>query len=375
MNLPKLMDLEVGGKRVMVRADLDVPITKIRGEEDKSEESGGEYKVEDDNRLRLILPTIKWLLESGAMVVLCGHLGRPGRMENGSWKLGGEEREKFSLFPVGQQLLGLLGEVASYKFSGDFGDPALSGLVPGGMVLLENLRFDPGESIEATLQDKERLADKLIRLAEVYVNESFAESHRGTASIVGVPGKMKTKNCRAAGMRLAEEVEVLSGVLEKPVRPLVVVVGGAKLESKLPVISKMEILADRVLVGGKLPAEIAAKNLKFSEKVLVASLAEGGKDIDQETIETFRSAIEKAGTVVWSGPMGMFEVEGSDRGTAAVAEAIAKSEAMKIAGGGDTEAAIKKSGLSEKFDWISVGGGAMLQFLAEGTLPGIEALK
>lgn len=366
ISLPKVEDVNVAGTRVLVRADLDVPITE------NSSSLRGEWVVADDNRLKLILPTIELLIKRKAEVILCGHLGRPGKIEDGEWKLSDEEKKNFSLFPVGQRLKELLGESISYSFSSD-GDVGLVG--DGALVLLENLRFDPGENLDAIEADRQKLAAKLAGLADIYVNESFAESHPEVASTVRVPRLMREQGKQVAvGLRFAREIEMLSKVLENPKRPLVVVIGGAKLESKLPVISKMEKFADRVLVGGKLPSEIAAEKLSFSDKVVVASIAESGRDIDGVSTSKFEGEVNSGGTIVWGGPMGVFEEEDNAVGTRRVAAAIAGSGAYKVAGGGDTEEAIRRLGLTEKFDWISIGGGAMLEFLATGTLPGIEAL-
>lgn len=368
INLPKIEDLEVTGKRVLVRGDLDVPLKEQWAENAE----GWEQKIADDNRLKSIMPTIQWLLERKARVILCGHLGRPGKIENGEWKLSEDEREKFSLFPVGQMLKERLGDGVLYAFSRDGNIEVVE---DGGLILLENLRFDPGESLEAAETDRQKLAARLVGMVDIYINESFAESHPEVASTVGVPKLMRDKGKPVAvGLRFTREVEILEEILEGPKRPLVVVVGGAKLESKLPVISKMEKFADKVLVGGRLPSEIAAEELTFSDKVIVASLAGSGRDIDQKSILRFEGEIMAAGTVVWGGPMGVFEEEGNSDGTRRVAEAITGSGAYKVAGGGDTEEAIRKFGLVEKFGWISIGGGAMLEFLATGTLPAIEAL-
>lgn len=381
MNLPKVTDLDVSGKRVLVRADLDVPLGR---EKEADKEKGDHWVVASDDRLQLIVPTLEWLLARRAKVVVCGHLGRPGRMEDGAVVIDQAARERLSLRPVGERLRQLL-SVSEYSFgeltSGESLGEVVGRLPGGGMLLLENLRLDPGEYFgEVKEEEKRRLAEDLAKVADLYVNESFAESHREVASIVEAPHQFKSKSKKAAdrvcgvGLRFAREVEVLSEVLAAPKRPLVVVVGGAKIESKLPVISKMETFADRVLVGGKLCSEVAAQALTFSDKVWVASLAKEARDIDGPSAERFGQEIGRAGTVVWSGPMGMFETEGNEEGTFRVASAIASSSALKIAGGGDTELAIHRFGLAEKFDWISVGGGAMLEFLAKGTLPGIEAI-
>jgi phosphoglycerate kinase len=355
MNLPTLDTINVSGKRVLVRADLDVPLVK----EANQERGGVTYRVTDDARLRADVPTIKYLLDHGAKyLVIVGHIGRPE---------GGHE---ISTFGIVRGLTEVIGRPVTYWDQDAYGKEDFDNTRDGRIHLMENVRIFPGEET-----NDHELAGRLAQMADVYVNESFATSHRKHASIVGTPEVMSNQGkATVAGLRFAQEIKVLSGVLNKPDRPLVVVIGGAKIETKLPVISAMEKHADAVLVGGKLPSEIASKELSFSEKVRVASLSENGKDISQESAKSFAGVIGNMKMVIWNGPMGMFELEGDDLGTRIVAAAIANSSAKKIAGGGDTEAAIEKFGLTKEFNWISIGGGAMLEYLAHRTLPGIEAL-
>ena len=403
MDLPKVTDLNVGGKRVLVRADLDVPL-RMMAASSLSGRTEDSWEVADDRRLRLVAPTVQYLIDNGARVVVGGHLGRPhldgmgfgsrgkpGLAEvrvGGAGAVGGvgrgseaEEGVRLSLRPVGRRLADLVERLVVYNFTEQLGRKdvamAVDCLPPGGLLVLENLRFEVGETAEAGSRKWVDLAEALAGAADLFVNEAFAESHREAASITGAVKIIEKREGGggAFGMRFCDEVRVLSEVLERPRRPLVAVLGGAKIETKLPAISAMERWADAVLVGGRLPSEIAARGLKFSKKVRVGSLGAGGKDVDRETVGMFKDVLMKAGMVIWNGPMGMFEVEGGEEGTREVAKAIAGSHARKIAGGGDTEAALVKFGLTKKFDWISIGGGAMLEFLAKGTLPGIEAIE
>jgi 3-phosphoglycerate kinase len=232
------------------------------------------------------------------------------------------------------------------------------------VLLSENLRFFDGEE-----KNDQVFARKLASLADCYVNEAFAASHREHASIVGVPKFLP----HAAGLRLEKEVEILERVLKKPKRPFVVIIGGAKIETKLSVIDNLSNIADTVLVGGKLPQEI--RNTKVKNNVLVGKLTQNSKDLSSDSIEKFKEKIAKAKMIVWNGPMGIFEEKENEQGTREIAEAIAKSKSEKIVGGGETIWALKKYGLEGKIDWISSGGGAMLEFLSGKILPGITALE
>jgi 3-phosphoglycerate kinase len=386
MKLPQLADFSFQGKKVLVRGDLDVPLK--------------DGIVEDDSRLRECLPTVRYLLEQGASIILMGHLGRPA----------GRVVEELKMAPIRKRLAELLGFT--------------------NFTLLKNLRFDPGEE-----SNDPELAKKLASLGDFYVNEAFATSHREHASIVGVPKLLP----HCAGLHFASEVENLSQIIENPAKPLVVIIGGAKVESKLPVIEGLFEKADIFLTGGvvantlmiaepnhpkslgqslfdktmiteakrilglergervdypvvgptwkiKMPPDVvvAAKTGESYKDVKTVYVArESGEVFDQgkmivdigpETIDLYKRVIEQANTIVFAGPMGIFEKEEFSQGTKGVLEAVASSKAFKIVGGGDTIAALTKFNLIDKMDYVSTGGGAMLEFLTKGTLPGIDAL-
>jgi phosphoglycerate kinase len=331
MDLPRLQDLDVAGKKVLLRMDLDCDPNP------------------DEKRIKCAEETLNYLKEKGAEIIILGHRGRPD----------GKVDESLSLTPF---------------------QPIFD---RWGARIEENLRFNSGEEAN----DPE-FAKQLASLGDIFVNEAFASSHRSHASIVGLPEqikyKSKFKNCIAAGFRFQAEVTNLSKVLVNPKRPLVFLISGLK-EDKLNYVKSFENLADRVLVGGRLPELVGDESLKSiklrtdNEKVWIGNLNQDKEDITLNTIDIFGKEIAKAGTIVVSGPLGKFEDEGHRQGTAKVFEAVvANKNAFKIAGGGDTEKAIQSLSPSislSGFDWVSVGGGAMLDFLAKGTLPGIEALK
>lgn len=342
MKLPTVDQADLKGKRVFVRGDIDVPLDQGR--------------IKDETRLQAVWPTIDYLLKQDCSVVVGGHMGWPG----GRTDLG------LSTRPVAEWMALQESRRVGKQESEEVAGVCLKGNICGfvvteKLVVLENLRFDPREET-----DDVGFATELASLAEVYVNESFAESHREVASIVGLPVLLP----HYAGLRLVKEVEVLSGVLENPKRPLVVVVGGAKLDTKLPVINKMAKFADRVIVGGKLLAETKER---ISE-VLYLELTLDGKDSTAESVDQCQIIFSYAGTIVWNGPLGIFEDYTNQVGTRWIAELIARSKAYKVVGGGDTVEFLNRSGLISDFDFVSTGGGAMLAFLADGTLPGIEVL-
>jgi phosphoglycerate kinase len=319
MELPKLTDLDVTGKKVLLRLDLDT------------------NPAPNDLRIKSSEETLDYLKEKGASkIIILAHKGRPD----------GKVDESLSLKPF---------------------QPIFD---KWGAKVEENLRFDAGEEAN----DPE-FAEKLASLGDVYVNEAFASSHREHASIVGLPGLLP----HAAGFRFLKEVENLSKVFDSPKRPLIFLISGIK-EDKLQYIKAFEDLADKILVGGRLPEFLGDRALESvrladkKDKVIVGNLIMDKEDITLNTIDIFNKEIETAGTIVVSGPLGKYEDEGHRQGTEKVFKAVANSRAFKIAGGGDTESAIRLLSLTDKFNWISVGGGAMLEFLAKKTLPGIEAL-
>lgn len=319
MNLPKITDADVTNKKVIVRGDLDI-----------SEIS------ENDLRLKSLIPTLKYLLEKKAKVILIGHRGRPeGKITN-----------KLSLKPVDDLLKKMLGR-------DDF-------------EVLENLRFDPREEA-----NDDGYARELASLGEIYVNEAFSVCHREHASIVGIPKYLP----HFAGLNLANEIENLSKVF-KPVRPLVIIISGVK-KDKLEMIKPLSDLADKVLVGGRLPDFLGDNTESVrtqTGKVIVGNLTMDKEDITLNTIEKFKEEINKAKTIVLAGVLGKYEDEGHSQGTKTVFETVANSNTFKIVGGGDSLAAIERYNLADKFNWVSVGGGAMLDFLTKKTLVGIEAL-
>lgn len=332
MNLPNIDSLDLNGKRVLVRGDLDVDIKE--GEEPK--------------RLETLLTTINKCFEKGArQVVIMGHRGRPegSRVEELSNRV---LTEYFSTKLNSE--VEFIEDIYNYYDS----DKRLR--------LLENLRFWEGE--EANNEDFTRA---LSSFGDTYINDAFGSSHREHASIVGVAKLLP----HAAGVQLAAEADHLSRVLENPARPLVFIISGVK-EDKAKYVDHFKEIADKVLVGGRLPEFFGDE---YNEpKVQLARLLPDKEDITMHYIEHFEGEIRRAKTVVVSGPIGKFEDETHVQGTDRVFRAVAESDSYSVAGGGDTEAAFEKLGLKDKIDWVSTGGGAMLEFLAKGTLPGLEAL-
>lgn len=320
----------IQNKRVLLRLDLDVPLR----------EENGQMIIEDDTRLLAGMDTLGLCLEFATSVTICGHLGRPG----------GKEDPKLSVKPIVDWIEEGYGHIQ---------------LPEGKLHILENLRFEPGEDDSDPVFAKE-----LASHGDFYVYEAFA-SHRPSASTTIVPTLLP----HAAGLRFAAEVDELTQVRENPIRPLVAILGGAKVEDKLPVIKVMADKADVVLVGGKLAGEIKEQGIEnLGANVMVAKLSEDGFDISEETVGAWTNLIKTAKEVVWNGPVGKFEDPKYNQ-TEKIAKAIIESGAKSIIGGGDTISAITQYGLADKFTFVSTGGGAMLKLLADGTLPTIEALK
>jgi phosphoglycerate kinase len=342
MELPSVKGLPVVKKRVILRTDYDVPLRADGG-------------VADETRIEDSLPTINYLLSQKAKVIIITHLDRPG----------GKTVPGLSLEPVRERLkMKLKKEVFfSGEVLGEKTKRMATALKPGEVLLLENLRFDPGEEA-----NDPSLARGLAALAESYINDAFAGSHRMHASIVGLPAFLPS----ALGLDFLKEIEVLSRVRHQPKRPAVVILGGVK-KSKIEASKKLVLWADYILVGGKLTTYDGVPEIVNHPKIL-GSLTKSGEDITIETIEEFKKIITKAKTIIWSGPLGAYEDKNFERGTKEIAQAVVASHAYTVVGGGDTEAALTKFGLVEKVDFISSGGGAMLEFLATGALPGIEAI-
>ena len=391
LNKKTVEDLQVAGKKVLVRCDFNVKM-----------ENG---VITSDKRIVASLPTIKYLIENGAKVILCSHLGRPK----------GEVVPEFSLAPVAARLSELLGqEVKMAKdVVGESAQALAADLKDGEVLLLENVRYEKGE----TKNDPE-LSKKFADLAELYVNDAFGSAHRAHSSTAGVAEYLPA----ACGYLIQKEIEFIGGALENPKRPLVAILGGAKVSDKIGVITNLIDKCDTLIIGGGMAytfmkslgynigtslleadkVELAAemmkkaeeKGVKFlipvdnkvgkeyaadTESMVVNSdnIPDGwmGLDIGPKTQEIFADAVKDAGTVIWNGPMGVSEWANFASGTIAVATAIAESNAISIIGGGDSAAAIQKLGFADKMSHISTGGGASLEYLEGKVLPGIAALN
>ena len=382
-------DADVAGRRVLVRVDFNVPL------------EGG--RVTDDTRIRAALPTLGLLRDRGARTILVSHLDRPKGFD-----------PALSMGPVAERLSELLGSEVGQAPAvvGDEVRAMAGGLARGGMLLLENSRFEPGE----TKNDPE-LARALADLADLYVNDAFGAAHRAHATTVGVAGLLPA----SAGLLLQAEVEHLTAVAESPDHPLVVLLGGAKVSDKVGVIKRFLEIADSILIGGAMcfsffraqgiptgDSLVEEEGVRLAEEALglaessdcelrlPADLVLGdsfsadaerresdgvevpdgwmGLDIGRSTSRVYSEAVGEAGTVLWNGPMGAFELEPFAAGTLAVAEAVAGAPGRTVVGGGDSVAALQRFGLAEKVDWLSTGGGASLELLEGRKLPGVEAL-
>lgn len=319
------------GKKVILRADLDVPI------------AGG--KVRDDYRLRALLPTLKYLLERKAKVLVIGHVGRPK----------GKRDLQFSLKPILTHLSKLLDEEITFV------EDASSG-VRSGLAMLENLRFWPGEE-----KNSNAFTKKLTSLGDVFVNEAFAASHREHASTVGLAKCLPSY----VGFRFAQEIKELGNVLKNPERPLVFILGGAKTKTKVPLVKDFAKVADRILLGGLL---MFHNELEGIPKVLFPVDAVETYDIGPKSVKLFLEEVRRARTIVWNGPLGKWEDKPYSKSTQVIASELAEADARTIVGGGDTIAALFAFGYLESMNYVSLGGGAMLEFLAGKKLPGLEAL-
>ena len=386
-------DLDLSGKKAFIRVDFNVPI------------KGG--TITDDTRIRASLPTIKLALEKGATVILASHLGRPK----------GKPNPEYSLRPVAARLAELLRRPVEFA-EDSTGEPAKAAIERagrGGVVLLENLRFHSEEE-----KNDPAFAKQLAGLADVYINDAFGSAHRAHASTEGIVHYVKQS---AAGLLMAKEVEYLGRVLENPERPFVAILGGAKVSDKLEVIENLIPRVDALLIGGamaytffkardlpvgrslveddliesardierratekrlrfELPADhIVAPKLEAGVPIEVLAVTDPaigdrmGLDIGPKTVQSYRDVILGAKTVVWNGPMGVFEIDQFATGTIEVAKAVASVKGTTVIGGGDSIAAVVKAGVADRIDHISTGGGASLEFLGGRKLPGVEALK
>ena len=355
--MKSLLDFQLEGKRVLVRCDFNVPLNEQRG-------------IVDDFRIQQSMPTIQYARERGAKVILLAHLGRPVE-EEGSTE---EIRSKLSLRPIAQRLGEILGIPVSLAPDcvGEEVQSIISKMKNGDVVLLENLRFHEEEEA-----NDEEFARALANLGELYINEAFAVDHRTHASLVGIPKFLPS----AAGLLLEKEVEALGKVVKDPARPVIVIIGGTKIESKTHFLEQMCQLADEVLVGNPVFNEIQSKNLapKGREKIVgppdgVPS-REQALDIGPETVKLYAAKIAGAKTIFWTGPLGKAEEEEYAKGSLAVAKAIIASGAFSVVGGGDLVGFLDTHGLRDKFSHVSTGGSAMLAFLSGEELPGLKALE
>ena len=394
MNLRKqtIQDVDLRDKRVIIRADFNVPLDDA-------------LQITDDTRIRSTLPTINRAVDEGAKVILCSHLGRPK----------GKPDPKLSLAPIAKRLQRLLGKEVT--FAPDCIGTAVEGLVarmkPGDVLLLENLRFHPGEE-----KNDEAFSRALASLGDVYINDAFGAAHRAHASIVGIPKFIKVA---AAGYLLKKEIEYLEGAVAAPVRPFVAILGGAKVSGKIEVIENLGKRVDKVIIGGGMAftfikamgqeignSLVEDNMLEFARGIQEHALSRGvkfylpvdcvvahsrepgaetklvpvqeipkgwyGLDIGPASVKLFSEAVQNAKTILWNGPMGVFEVDAFARGTFAMAHAVANAYALTIVGGGDTALAVHRAGESESMSFISTGGGAALELLEGKQLPGLVAL-
>ncbi len=394
LNKKTLKDMDVKGKKVLVRVDYNVPMNS-------------EGVITDDIRIRSSLPTVEYLLENGAAVILMSHLGRPK----------GEPKEEFSMLPVANKLSQLLKKEVVFadddRVVSDKVREMAKGLNPGDVMLLQNTRFRKEEE-----KNEDSFAKELASLADLYVNDAFGTSHRAHASNVGVSKYLPS----ALGYLVEKEVSIMGKALEDPERPFVAILGGAKVSDKIGVIENLLSKVNAIIIGGGMAFTFLrakgyevgtslleedkvqlAKELMEKAKangvamvlpvdVVVAGefkndtsfrtvLADGipsdmmGLDIGSESIELFESVIKEAKTVVWNGPMGVFEMDNFNKGTYAVAKALVQSGAVTIVGGGDSASAVEKAGLADKITHVSTGGGASLELLEGKVLPGIDAIS
>ena len=392
MNKKTIRDIDLKDKKVLVRCDFNVPFDE-------------EGKISDNRRIVAALPTIKYLLENNCKVILCSHLGRPK----------GELKKEFSLAPVAAELSKLLGKEVKLAEDviGDSSKELTSNMKNGEIVLLENVRFEPGEE-----KNDEELSEKLASMAEIYVNDAFGTAHRAHSSTTGVASYLPA----VSGFLIEKELEFLGKALEEPKRPFVAILGGKKVSDKIGVIDSLLEKVDTLIIGGgmaytffksmgytvgnsiceldkldlaqDLIKKAREKNVKLvlpidnviadefsptanSKTIDSDQIPDGweGLDIGPKTVELFKQELKDAKTVIWNGPLGLSEYEKFANGTRGIAEALADlTDCITIIGGGDSAAAIEKMGLSDKMTHISTGGGASLEFLEGKKLPGIEAL-
>ena len=416
-NKKTVKDIDVKGKKVLCRCDFNVPQDKSTG------------AITDDKRIRAALPTIRYLLDQGAAVIACSHLGKPvatfesyvkKQVEKGKdadsvkkedWE---KSLKKLSLAPVAQRLSELLGQevIMAADVVGPDATAKAAALQPGQIMLLENTRFEKGET-----KNDPALAKAMADMADVYVSDAFGAVHRAHASTAGVADYLPA----VSGFLIQKELEIIGGALANPKRPLVAILGGSKVSSKIGVINNLLEIADTIIIGGGMAYTFSAaqggkvgdslleedwkdyandmvkkaadKGVKLllpvdtviadafapdanSKVVRTGEIPDGwqGLDIGPETVKLYCDAVKDAGTVIWNGPMGVFEFPAFAKGTEAVAEALSKTSAITIIGGGDSAAAVQQLGYADRMTHISTGGGASLEFMEGKELPGVACL-
>jgi len=390
-NKLSIKDLNIKGKKLFIRVDFNVPLDE-------------NLNITDDRRIRSALPTINYAIDEGSKIILASHLGRPK----------GKPDKRYSLASVARRLQRLIKKEVMFlpDCVGPNVEDAVSKMVDGDIILLENLRFHPEEE-----GNNEAFGKALSRLADYYINDAFGAAHRSHASITGIAKFLPA----AAGFLLQKEIEYLQGVINNPVRPFVAILGGAKVSGKIDVIKNLENKVDKVIVGGgmaytflkaeglnvgeslvensmlelaaKIREGVVSKGIKFylpvdcviaqsiepaaeTKLVTAQEIPNGWKavDIGPASVKLFSVALENAKTILWNGPMGVFEVDAFSRGTYAIAHSVADAYALTIVGGGDTDLAVSRAGVSESISFISTGGGAALELLEGKALPGLMAL-
>ncbi len=345
--MKKVSDFNLKDKRVLVRCDFNVPLSD-RG------------LILDDFRLRKTVPTIKYLAKEGGRIVLMSHLGDPS----------GQIIETLRLTSVKNQLMKYL-NLKIRKTDDCIGsevEEMAKRLQPGEILLLENLRFHKEEE-----ENSENFAKELSRLGDIYINDAFSVCHRAHASIVGVPKYLPS----GAGFLLEKEIQELEKLVREPEKPLIVIIGGKKAKDKVKVIDNLSTNADFILLGGLIEKEINETGIRFSspQKIILPVDSVDTFDIGPRTVKLFQEKINLAKTIFWSGPLGMIEKKKFSKGSEKISRAIVESGAFSVVGGGETVEFINRIGLTDKFNHVSTGGGAMLVFLSGEKLPGIEVLK
>jgi phosphoglycerate kinase len=390
MPYSSIRDLDLNGKRVFIRVDFNVPLQK---------NENGDMEITSDKRIKASLPTIKYALDHGAGLILASHLGRPK----------GKPNPEMSLKPVAARLQEVLGRPV--KMAPDCVGPEVAAMkpAPGEVLLLENLRYHAEEE-----KNDPEFAKQLASLCDVYVNDAFGSAHRAHASTEGM---IKYVPTAAAGLLMEKELQYLGMATTNPARPCVAILGGAKVSDKIEVIQNLGKVVDKLVIGGAMAytflraqgkptgkslveedkielakmllATLGDKLLLPVDHVVVSEIAAGapfevvetipegkiGVDIGPKSVEAFSKVIAGAKTVIWNGPMGIFEKPPFDKGTVALAKAVAESGSISVVGGGDSEKAIKAAGVADKISHVSTGGGASLEFLAGIQLPGVAALN